>query len=208
MSDNGGHEQVHAQGAAAVEHAEHDETPVKLEGHEGDEAAEQQSLLEIEREKHRRRWGRARGGPLYHWPAAALRFPLCLQQPGEGNSIVRTILSIDEAAGTMTFAGNMPVGATVRLMRASQEELICGAEDAARSAATQATGLVFCVSCVGRRIVLGHRTDEEIECVVEIIGEHTPLIGFYSYGEITPVDGLCQLHNQTMTITTVREDIR
>jgi len=140
-------------------------------------------------------------------PAAALRFPLCLQQAGEGNSIVRTILSIDEAAGTMTFAGNMPVGATVRLMRASQEELISGAEDAARSAATQPTSLVFCVSCVGRRIVLGHRTEEELEGVRAAFGPGPVLTGFYSYGELAPSghSGSCQLHNQTMTVTSIAE---
>jgi hypothetical protein len=142
-------------------------------------------------------------------PAAALRFPLCLQQPGEGNSIVRTILSIDEAAGTMTFAGNMPVGATVRLMRASQEELISGAEDAARSAATQPTSLVFCVSCVGRRIVLGHRTEEELEGVRAAFGPGPVLTGFYSYGELAPSghSGSCQLHNQTMTVTSISETV-
>ncbi len=140
-------------------------------------------------------------------PAAALRFPLCLQLPGEGNAIVRTILSIDEAAGTMTFAGNIPVGATVRLMRASQEELITGAEDAARSAASQPTTLVFCVSCVGRRIVLGHRTEEELEGVRAAFGPGPVLTGFYSYGELAPSGhgGTCQLHNQTMTVTSITE---
>ena len=140
-------------------------------------------------------------------PAAALRFPLCLQLPGEANAIVRTILSIDEAAGTMTFAGNLPVGATVRLMRASQEELIAGAEDAARQAATEPAALVLCVSCVGRRIVLGHRTEEELEGVRAAFGPGPVLTGFYSYGELAPSGhaGACQLHNQTMTITRITE---
>jgi hypothetical protein len=142
-------------------------------------------------------------------PAAALRFPLCLQLPNEANSIVRTILSIDDAAGTMTFAGNIPVGATVRLMRASQEDLIAGAEDAARSASTQPTSLVFCVSCVGRRIVLGHRTEEELEGVRAAFGPGPVLTGFYSYGELAPSgrSGSCQLHNQTMTVTSIAEII-
>jgi hypothetical protein len=141
-------------------------------------------------------------------PAAALRFPLCLQLPGEDNAIVRTILSIDEGAGTMTFAGNLPVGATVRLMRASQEDLITGAEDAASRAAYPASAsLVLCVSCVGRRIVLGHRTEEELEGVRAAIGPGPVLTGFYSYGELAPSGqgGSCQLHNQTMTVTHITE---
>jgi len=141
-------------------------------------------------------------------PAAALRFPLCVQPLGEPNAIVRTILSIDEAAGTMTFAGDIPVGSSVRLMRASHEDLIVGAEQAAQHAAqAQEAALVLCVSCVGRRIVLGHRTEEELEGVRAAFGPAPVLTGFYSYGELAPSGhaGTCQLHNQTMTITSIAE---
>jgi hypothetical protein len=115
-------------------------------------------------------------------------------------------LSIDEATQTMTFAGDVPVGSTVRFMRASYEELISGAEDAARQAAQEAS-LVLCVSCVGRRIVLGQRTEDELEGVRATFGSGPVLTGFYSYGELAPsgLDHACQLHNQTMTITSIAE---
>jgi hypothetical protein len=139
-------------------------------------------------------------------PAAALRFPLCVTPPGQTHAVVRTILSIDDAAGTMTFAGDIPLGATVRFMRASYEELITGAEDAARQAAQEAA-LVVCVSCVGRRIVLGQRTEEELEGVRASFGPGPVLTGFYSYGELAPSGQAhaCQLHNQTMTVTSISE---
>ena len=139
-------------------------------------------------------------------PAAALRFPLCVTTPGQPKGVVRTILSIDEEAGSMTFAGDIPLGATVRFMRASHEDLIGGAEDAAEQA-TQAAALVLCVSCVGRRIVLGQRTEEEIEGVRSVFGPAPVLTGFYSYGELAPSGQAqaCQLHNQTMTITSIAE---
>ena len=139
-------------------------------------------------------------------PASALRFPLHVTSPDQPNPVVRTILSIDEKEGTMTFAGDIPVGATVQLMRASFEDLIAGAEDAA-TAATQDAELVLCVSCVGRRIVLGHRTEEELEGVRSVFGKKPVLTGFYSYGELAPsgLDHKCQLHNQTMTITSISE---
>ena len=37
---------------------------------------------------------------------------------------------------------------------------------------------------------------------------HTVMTGFYSYGEISPFmpGAKCELHNQTMTITTLREE--
>jgi hypothetical protein len=141
-------------------------------------------------------------------PGSALRFPLCVTVPGGGQPVVRTILSIDEKAESMTFAGDIPAGARVRFMRASYEDLI----DGAAAAATQTAGanqpeLVICVSCVGRRIVLGQRTEEETEIVRETLGTAATCTGFYSYGELAPSGGLgaCQLHNQTMTITTLRE---
>ena len=141
-------------------------------------------------------------------PAAALRFPLCVAVPGQPNGIVRTILSIDEEAGSMTFAGDIPLGANVRFMRASHEDLIGGAEEAAKQA-TQSAALVLCVSCVGRRIVLGQSTEEEIESVRNTFGPTPVLTGFYSYGELAPSGQAqaCQLHNQTMTITSIAENV-
>ncbi|HEY8993550.1 MAG TPA: FIST N-terminal domain-containing protein [Lacunisphaera sp.] len=141
-------------------------------------------------------------------PGSALRFPLCVNAPGSAQTVVRTILSIDEPAQSMTFAGDIPVGSRVRFMRASYEELIDGAAAAAEQLPNQAASLVVCVSCVGRRIVLGQRTEEETESVRAVLGPDAILTGFYSYGELAPAgrNVACQLHNQTMTITSFRED--
>lgn len=142
-------------------------------------------------------------------PGSALRFPLCVTPPGSDHPVVRTILSIDEKDQGMIFAGDIPMGAKVRFMRASYEDLIDGAAEAAEQTRTGVTPeLVICVSCVGRRIVLGQRTEEETESVSEVVGDNAVLTGFYSYGELAPAgnSAACQLHNQTMTITTLRED--
>lgn len=138
-------------------------------------------------------------------PGSALLFPLTVMSPDGHTAVVRTILSVDEDSQSMTFAGDVPQGWRARLMWTTVESLMEGASEAAEDAAQRRTGLAVAVSCVGRRLVLGHRTDEEVECVVDVIGQDTPLVGFYSYGEIAPVDGWCQLHNQTMTITTMTE---
>lgn len=142
-------------------------------------------------------------------PGSALRFPLCVTPQGGSQPVVRTILSIDEKGESMTFAGDIPKGARVRFMRASYEDLIDGAAAAARQTGTGAAPeLAICVSCVGRRIVLGQRTEEETEIVRETLGSTPVVTGFYSYGELAPSGGAgaCQLHNQTMTITTLREE--
>lgn len=143
-------------------------------------------------------------------PGSGLRFPLALQKSKDSPAVVRTILAVDEDTHSMTFAGEMPTGSQVQLMRASYDNLIQGASKAAVN--SQQCGaanpqFAICVSCVGRRIVLGQRTEEEVEEVQGILGDQTKITGFYSYGEIAPFskEQTSQLHNQTMTITTLSE---
>jgi hypothetical protein len=144
-------------------------------------------------------------------PAAALLFPLSLRTHGGETSVVRTILSVDESSESMTFAGDVPRGSLARLMKANFDRLIDGAGSAARSVRAgrngAAPGLALLISCVGRKLVLKQRVEEEVECVREVLGDDTMLAGFYSYGEISPftTSARCELHNQTMTITTLHE---
>jgi hypothetical protein len=60
---------------------------------------------------------------------------------------------------------------------------------------------------VGRRLVLRQRIEEEVEAVREVLGGAPVMTGFYSYGEISPLNpsARCALHNQTMTVTTLTE---
>jgi hypothetical protein len=138
-------------------------------------------------------------------PATALLFPLALRGRSSEETLVRTILSVDEAAQSMTFAGDIPEGAIVQLMRANFDRLIEGASEAGRQARLpkDVPCLSVAVSCVGRRLVLGERTEEEVDAVLESLPRGAPLVGFYSYGEISPLaPGQCgALHNQTMTLT-------
>jgi hypothetical protein len=145
-------------------------------------------------------------------PSTGLLFPLALRANAtDEKSLVRTILAVDEARQSMTFAGDMPEGALARLMRANFDRLIDGASEAASLAGNPHVGhadetLAIAISCVGRRLVLGERAEEEIEATLEMLPADTRQIGFYSYGEISPyAQGSCDLHNQTMTLTTIRE---
>jgi hypothetical protein len=145
-------------------------------------------------------------------PGAALRFPLSIHPPGQGaQPTVRTILGIDESTRSMTFAGDMPLGWEARLMRSSPERLIDSAAAAARDAliggADAGPTLLVSVSCVGRRLVLGERTEEEIEAALDGAAAGSVHVGFYSYGEIAQGRGHggCRLFNQTMTITAFSE---
>jgi hypothetical protein len=141
-------------------------------------------------------------------PGSALLFPLSIKI-NEEESIVRTILSIDEKNQSMTFAGDLPEGSQVRFMKANFDRLIDAASDAATNCLEMNNNpkLALLISCVGRKIILGNRIDEEVEAVSEVFGSNTTLTGFYSYGEISPLKPMenCELHNQTMTITCINE---
>jgi hypothetical protein len=143
-------------------------------------------------------------------PASALLFPLAVREAGQ-EPVVRTVLSVDEDDQTMTFAGDVPEGARARLMKANFDRLIDGATGAARECVAPAPpadgGLALLISCVGRKLVLRQRTEEEVEAVRDVLGPGPALTGFYSYGEISPFTpgGPCRLHNQTMTITAFSE---
>lgn len=151
-------------------------------------------------------------------PSTALLFPLSLRhawqpigEPNGNGSVVRTILGVNEKEQSMTFAGDMPEGSYARLMKANFERLIDGACGAAQMCAAPAhqpsAELALLISCVGRKLVLKQRIEEEVEAVREVLGKDIVLAGFYSYGEISPhlSGGPCELHNQTMTITTFLE---
>ncbi len=144
-------------------------------------------------------------------PATGLLFPLSIRTKEGEPGLVRTILSVDETDQSMTFAGDLPEGAYARLMKANFNRLIEGAAGAAktscRSLLTGAPELALLISCVGRKMVLKQRVEEEVEAVRDVVGGQTVLTGFYSYGEISPfISGAaCELHNQTMTITTLSE---
>jgi hypothetical protein len=143
-------------------------------------------------------------------PSSGLLFPLSMRNPKDDSSVVRTILAVDEEAQSLTFAGDVPEGWYGRLMKANFDRLIDGAIGAARisvAGIAEAVDFAILISCVGRRMVLRQRTEEELEGVRDLVGPSPFLTGFYSYGEISPStpDAPCVLHNQTMTITSFRE---
>ena len=143
-------------------------------------------------------------------PATGLLFPLeVLPERDADHGVVRTILAVDEANQSLTFAGDMPAGSYARLMKAGSGALVAGAATAARQARAPGAGqtLAILVSCVGRKLVLGQSIEEEVEAVLEQLPVATAALGFYSYGEIcpSPYNAGCDLHNQTMTLTILGE---
>lgn len=143
-------------------------------------------------------------------PGSGLLFPLSIRPSHqEESAVVRTILAVDETSNSLTFAGNVPEGYSAQLMRGNFDRLIEGAANAAEHLKQQqGRGLALLVSCIGRKLLMGQRINDEVEVVADILGPDIALTGFYSYGEIAPdgYTGQCELHNQTMTITLLQED--
>ena len=145
-------------------------------------------------------------------PGAALLFPLLLSVPNETEPVVRTILGINDEDQSLTFAGDMPVGSVVRLMKSNNENLVMGAHEACVAATqhlSETPNLAILVSCVGRKLVLKDQVFREVDAIRNYFDKQKNVVvsGFYSYGEIAPFYRTmdCKLHNQTMTVTLIRE---
>lgn len=145
-------------------------------------------------------------------PASGLLFPFSMASAErDPTGLIRTILGVDEQSGSVTLAGDIDPNGYLKLMHSNTDQLVSGAEAAADAAMQMlhddGRGLVLLVSCVGRKLVMGDRVDEEVEAVADVFGGKAAVTGFYSYGEISPfvAGGDCRLHNQTMTVTYINE---
>ena len=168
-------------------------------------------LLELEEQNALDLYKKYLGEESKKLPGSALLFPLAVTIPGADEPIVRTILSINEEDKSMTFAGDVPVGSEVRFMKANFDKIIQAASNAADQTTKERKDepdFALLISCVGRKLILNNKIDQEIKSVSKSFDQKTIMAGFYSYGEISPMvsGGKCQLHNQTMTITSFYED--
>ena len=143
-------------------------------------------------------------------PASGLLFPLNIQEYEGDNEVIRVMMGINEDK-SIIFAGDIPEGSTVRLMKTNIDNLIDGSSLVANTIQpyNQKRSLALTVSCSGRRSVLKQLVDEEIDVLHDILGDNSQVVGFYSFGEIAPFsDNVqdCKLHNQTMTLTVIYEE--
>jgi len=143
-------------------------------------------------------------------PRSGQRFPLGFKLRAGGDMLLRSVTGVDEATQSLSFAGYVPEGSICRLMRSHRDGLVDTAFKAAEATAAnlgQQQGLCLVVSCIGRRLVLSQMVEAELEAVQDRLGPGMRLAGFYSYGELAPFGARmeCQLHNQTLVLTTLHE---
>ena len=167
-------------------------------------------LFELDRQPALDLYKKYLGDKAKDLPGAALLYPLNVTSTDESQSIVRSILNINEEENAVILAGDIKENSKVQLMMTNVDNIANASERAATQALQYRKNkpeLAILVSCIGRKLVLDQRVEEEIEEVIEVIGNDAVTTGFYSYGEIAPFHGetSCQLHNQTMTITLISE---
>jgi len=168
-------------------------------------------LFDVDSEKALDLYKRYLGDFAEELPGSALMFPMSMRVPGADQYLVRTILAVDESEKSLVFAGNMPEGSTVRLMRGDIQKLIgasaTAAKDSIDSLQNHKPQLTLLLSCVGRKIMMDSKVVEEVLAAEEVLGKDCTIAGFYTYGGLSPfgVGTPCELHNQTMTITTFSE---
>lgn len=172
--------------------------------------SEAQKVYEIDGKKVLSLYKEYLGDKAKELPGSALLFPICIKDKETGELVVRGIQRLNEEDQSINFFSNVPVGSIVQLMRASFDKLIDGAGESASESLREGMinpDFALLISCVGRRLVLGPKTEDEIYETIKILGQEAKIAGFYSYGELSPTvgDKSCKLHNQTMTITTFKE---
>jgi hypothetical protein len=145
-------------------------------------------------------------------PASGLNFPFAIMD-NKDVKVIRTLLAVNDKDNSLTFAGNIAEGSTVRFLKSDHDQLVLGASEAAKQIVDKKvnlnqSGLAVCVSCVGRKLVMESQIADEVFAVQRVLGTQTKITGFYSNGEICSGenDHNSQLHNQTMTIAYLSEN--
>ena len=123
---------------------------------------------------------------------------------------MRTVFNTDEFNQSITLGESTPEGARLQFMRARFDDLLKGVEVAAKNALNdlgQKPEMALMVSCIGRKLLFNQQIDQEIEETHQVLGNQTPIGGFYSYGEICPKEkDLAALHHQMLTLTLFSEE--
>ena len=115
----------------------------------------------------------------------------------------------DEATGCIHFLGDVPDGARVHITTTNRDQILAATRTSFQHALDDfpkdsggggKPALALCISCAGRKQILGSRTQEEARIVNELLAG-VPAVGFYGYGEIARLakDGISHYHNETFT---------
>lgn len=130
-------------------------------------------------------------------------FPLAVYEPGAEEHYLRAPGFLHHETGAIDFMGDLPGRAEVQLTEFGRDDIVAAAGEATRKALASYSGrapaMALAVSCASRKHILGSRVQEEGELLART---GAPFLGFYSYGEIAPLnpDGPVCHHNDTFVV--------
>ncbi len=148
---------------------------------------------------------------------SVLTYPFGISTKDRQNEILIRFATDVLDDGSIRCAAEIPEGSEIRLMIGSKEEAVEAAQDAADKSKKGLVGkepkaaIIF--NCIARKNLFGEEARDEINAIRESIGANVPMIGFYTYGEQAPIDGVTQnmdkcettFHNETVVIYTIGE---
>ena len=148
----------------------------------------------------------------------AITYPLGIKLPELDEYLIRDPITVDEK-GAITCAAEIPEGSEIRLMIGSKEKAIEAAQEAAKKLMKdfeeQGTKpkFVLMFNCIAREKLFAQAANDEIQAIMNIIGEDVPLLGFYTYGEQAPIGGEVRnpekinsrFYNETVVIFAIGE---
>jgi len=146
---------------------------------------------------------------------SVLTYPFGISSQENHNEILIRFATDVLRDGSIRCAAEIPQGSEIRLMIGSKEEAVEAAQDAANKSKEGLDGkdpkaaIVF--NCIARKNLFGDDARKEINAIREAVVVDVPLIGFYTYGEQAPINGVtrsvdvCEttFHNETVVIYTL-----
>ncbi|MGJ8686104.1 MAG: FIST signal transduction protein [Spongiibacteraceae bacterium] len=136
-----------------------------------------------------------------HEPSS--NYPLAVFTEGEQFYLRAPSGEFDLDTGSVNFFAEVPQGAKVQMSQSNRDNILAASRESMRQAIAaygpdEPTAALY-FSCASRRQLLGTRTHEEYEQARDSIGIDVPSCGFYTNGEISPMElgAPTHFHNET-----------
>jgi len=133
----------------------------------------------------------------------SMEYPLAVFDQNGDNFYIRAPIAYNQEFGSITFFGDIPDQAIIQISETSYEDILAASKASFMNALDSYPGRepssVLFFSCVARRQILGTRAKQEYQNTKLCLTDYLPACGFYSYGEIAPIDRISetQFHNET-----------
>jgi hypothetical protein len=144
-----------------------------------------------------------------NWQSYAITFALCFRAPSymkDEEYVVQTILSVDASDGSAIVQTEVEEGTSVWLSSRDQEKVTTGLDRMVdrikQELGANQPKLVFQFDCVSRGKTM-FREQEKMGLLRQFrqaVGPDVPWAGFYTYGEIGPVEKHNCYHNYTAVV--------